>query len=274
MPKAHRPARPNWIREPLLHFFLLGALIFAVDYALVGRADDPRTIYVDAKVDGEARKVFKDARGREPNEDELYALRRIWLDNEVLYREGLALGVDKGDKAIRERVIFKMLSVIEAGLKRPPYDERVLQDWFEKNRSRYDEPARYDFQEAVLIDDRSESAMRAFAAALNSGAPSATKADLRIFKGRPHANLVQSYGEAFSKALEASPPGDWRVLATRDGPRLVRLEAITQPKPAAFASLGSIVLQDWIDATMAEQRTAAVRALAKKYKVKADEATQ
>ena len=35
----------------------------------------------------------------------------MWLDNEVLYREGLALQVDKGDPAIRERVIFKALSL-------------------------------------------------------------------------------------------------------------------------------------------------------------------
>jgi hypothetical protein len=274
MPAARRFVWPEWTREPLLHFFVLGALIFAVDYYLVGRADDPRTIYVDAKVDAEARHVFKDARGRDPDEDELYALRKIWLDNEVLYREGLALGVDKGDKTIRERVIFKALSVVEAGLKLPPYDEKLLREWFERNRVRYDEPARYDFQEAVLIEDRSEPAMRAFAAALNAGRSDETKADLRIFKGRPHANLVQSYGEEFARALEAASPGEWGVLATRDGPRLMQLEAITPGRPADFEPLRGVVLRDWTDATMAEQRTAAVRALARKYRVRVEEAAQ
>ncbi len=47
----------------------------------------------------------------------------------------------------------------------------------------------------------------------------------------------------------------------------MRLDAITPPKPAAFEDLRGVVLQDWTDATMAEQRTAAVRALAKKYTV-------
>jgi hypothetical protein len=264
----------NWLREPLLHFLVLGGLLFAVDHFIVGRADDPRTISVDAKVDSQARQVFKAARGREPNDDELYALRRVWLDNEVLYREGLALEVDKGDTAIRERVIFKMLSVVDAGLKLPPVDDKLLREWFEKNRARYDEPARYDFQEAVLSDDSSEAAMRTFAATLNAGTPGDAKAALRIFKGRPHANLVQSYGAEFAKALEESPPGEWRVLPTRDGSRLVRLDAITPPKPAAFETLRGVVLQDWTDATMAEQRTAAVRALAKKYAVKVEAATR
>src|SRR5260221_12904492 len=77
---------PRWLREPLLHFLVLGGLLFAVDYAVVGRADDPRTIMVDAAVDNQARQVFKSSRGREPNDEELYALRRGWLDNEALYR--------------------------------------------------------------------------------------------------------------------------------------------------------------------------------------------
>jgi hypothetical protein len=269
---ARQYSLPKWLREPLLHFVVLGGLLFAVDYFIAGRADDPRTIVVDAAVDKQAREVFKSARGREPNEDELYALRRVWLDNEVLYREGLALQVDKGDSAIRERVIFKALSIIDAGLKRPPIDEKALRQWFERNRAKYDEPARYDFQEAVLAGDTSESALRAFAAALNAGTPGDAQAGLRVFKGRPHGNLVQSYGEEFAKALESSPVGEWRALPSRDGLRVMRLEAITPPKPAVFESLRGVVFQDWTDAIMAEQRTAAVRALAKKYTVKVEEA--
>src|SRR5262249_36141945 len=147
-------------QEPLLHFVVLGALLFAADQVIVGRADDPRTIVVDAAVDAQAIDVFKKARGREPNAKELYALRRVWLDNEVLYREGLALGVDKGDTAIRERVIFKTLSIVDAGLKPPAVDDKLLREWFEKNRVKYDEPARYDFQEAVLAGEKSDAAVR------------------------------------------------------------------------------------------------------------------
>ena len=85
-------------------------------------------------------------------------MRQVWLDNEVLYREGLALGLDKGDTAIRERVIFKALTMVDANTKRPAFDEKVLREWFEKNRARYDQPARYNFQEAVLAGESSEAA--------------------------------------------------------------------------------------------------------------------
>jgi hypothetical protein len=262
-----------WWREPLLHFLLLGAVLFAVDHAVNGSADDARVIVVDAAVDQEALKVFREARGREPTADELYGLRRVWLDNEVLYREGLALQMDKGDKAIKDRVIFKALSMINAGIKRPPFDDALLRTWFEQNRIRYDEPARYDFEEAVLEGDASEAAATAFAAALNAGTPGDAKAGLRVFKARPHPTLVQSYGPEFADALAALPAGQWRALRHGDGWRVLRLDAATPAKAASFEPLRGLVLQDWTDAVMAEQRSAAVRTLAKKYLVKVEGGT-
>ncbi len=158
-------------------------------------------IVVGPEVDAEATQVFTASRGRAPDAKELAALRQVWLDNEVLYREGLALQLDKGDTAIRERVIFKSLSMIDAGVKLPPADDAHLRGWFESHREKYDDPARFDFEEAVLAGDADEAALRAFVAKLNGGAGGAnggasgdTGAGLRVFKGRPHANLVQSYG--------------------------------------------------------------------------------
>jgi hypothetical protein len=228
---------------------------------------------VDASVDSQAIQVFKAARGREPNKEELYALRRVWLDNEVLYREGLALQVDRGDTAIRERVIFKALSVVDANLKAPPFDESVLRDWFETHREKYDEPARFDFEEAVLAGgENSEGAVRAFVDMLRKGKGGELNAGLRVYKGRPHSNIVQGYGEEFAKALEQSPAGEWRAHTTRDGWRAMRLDTVAPAKPADFEVLRGVVLQDWIDQKMSEQRSAAVAVLAKKYNVKYEEA--
>jgi len=267
-PAPPRPPRFNWLREPLLHFIVLGVLLFAVDHILISRADDPHVIVVGGDVDREAIETFKAARGRAPNHEELTALRQVWLDNEVLYREGLALQVDKGDTAIRERVIFKTLSVIDSNVKLPPADDNVLRTWFDSHRDKYDEPARYDFEEAALSGDNSEVAVRAFVGALNSDTPGDAKAGLRVFKGRPLSNLVQSYGADLAKALGESRPGEWRALHTREGWRAMRLKAITPPKPAAFELVRGPVLHDWTDQVAAEQRTAAVRTLAKKYTIK------
>lgn len=268
-PPRHRMTRlPAWLREPFLHFIVLGGVLFAVDHWVAGQAEDPGTIVVGPEVDAKAIDIFEQSRGRKPTDEELAALRQIWLDNEVLYREGLAMGLDKGDDAIRERVIFKALSVVDANVRLPEIDDTKLREWFESQRAKYDEPARYDFEEAALSGDSSESAVRTFVEALNAGTPGDAQAGLRVFKARPHSNLVQSYGEEFAKALEASTPGHWQAMQTREGWRAVRLQSITPPRAADYEALRDVVFQDWKDAMGAEQRTAAVRALAGKYKVK------
>jgi PPIC-type PPIASE domain len=266
------PLRRAWqaLRgEPLFHFVCIGLAIFAVDHQLALGRDDPRVITLGPEVVAEARQLFVATRGREPTAPESAALRQAWLDNEVLYREGLALQVDRGDNAIRDRVIFKALSVVDANVKPPPTGEAALRTWFESRREKYDEPARFDFQEAVLAGgDASESAVRALTEQLNAGKPGEQQAGLRLFKGRPLSNVVEGYGAEFAKALEAAPPGEWRAYATKDGWRSFRLESTTARKPASFEAYKGVVLQDWIDARMAEKRTEAVRALAAKYTVR------
>jgi hypothetical protein len=262
------PRRNAWLREPLLHFAVLGALLFAADHVLNASTDQANTIVVGAEVDQEAREAFKAARGQEPTAEQLAALRQVWLDNEVLYREGMALGVDQGDSAIRERVIFKALNVVETTVRLPEFNEKTLRDWFESRREKYDEPTRYDFQEAVLTGENTETAVRSFVAELNGSNSGDAKAGLRVFKGRPHANIVQSYGDEFAKVLEDLPPGEWRALKTREGWRAMRLDAVTPGKPASFEALRGVVQQDWTDAAMAAERTAAVREMAKKYEIR------
>jgi len=268
-PHSPRTGRwPGWLREPLLHFVVLGGVLFGIDHVLAGPSDDRHVIVMDAGVDAQARDLFKASRGREPTAVELDALRRVWLDNEVLYREGMALQMDKGDTAIRERVIFKALSVVDANVKLPPVDERTLRAWFDAHRDKYDDPARFDFQEAALAGDRTPEDVQAFVQRLEGGTAGDAGAGLRVFKGRPAANLVESYGQAFADALAAAPTGHWQALRSKDGWRAVRLDRATPAHPADFATLRGVVQQDWTDATLAEQRSAAVRALAKKYTIR------
>ncbi len=279
------PLPTRLLREPLLHFVLLGGLLFGLDHGLARRQNDPNTIERTAEVDAEVRKIFHDARGRAPNADELKTLHERWLDNEVLYREGLALQVDRGDSTIRDRVIFKTLTVVEANLALPPIDDAGLKTWFEARVQKYGEPLRLDFLEAVLVDDKSDAAARGLAAALESAAklpttasPVAAKAQalaaeaahtsLRVYQGRPLANVAQAFGPDFAAALQQLAPDQWHVLASKEGPRVVRLQALHAAVPVAFEAVRGEVKQDWRDATMQSLRLAAVRQLGKKYSLR------
>jgi len=264
-------ARFPWRRivaEPTLHFVLLGILVFAADHFLWIKRGDPRTIEVPESAYQEARSLVKSGMNREASEADLKILLDRWVDNEVLYREGLALSLDKGDAAIRDRIIFKALGVTQAGLELPAYDEKTLQTWFEANRSRYDTPARFDFLEAAVVGNQSRERMQAFVESLNGRGQSDIDSSLNVFKDRPRANLVMSYGEEFTAALEkAKPAGEWLLLNSSTGPRVIRLQQLKPAEPAIYAGIKDRVLQDWKDDTMAKLTTREVRQMAKKYTV-------
>ena len=264
------PARV--LREPLLHFIVVGALLFGIDHLVAARKDDPHLIVLGPEVDEEARTLFRDAKGREPTALEMATLRERWVDNEVLYREGLSLRVDQGDSTIRERVIFKTLNVVQANLQPPKIDDATLRAWFETNRAKYGEPARLDFLEAVLVGDATDEAVNGFVAALNRSPSQATqgeaKGGLRVFKGRPRDNIVASFGTAFTTELENSTLGTWRALAAQDGQHVVRLDAVKAAETVSFDTVRGEVLQDWKDERLMEMRRRAVRDVGKKYTVK------
>ncbi len=138
------------MREPLLHFIVLGAALFTADHFFASDVDNRRTVVVRRERRPARTRGLQRQHGREPSAEELHSLRRPWLDNEVLYREGIALQLDKGDPAIRDRVIFKMLNLIEAGLKTPTFDEHTLRDWFARNRARVRPAPNLQFPEEIV----------------------------------------------------------------------------------------------------------------------------
>lgn len=264
-------SRSRWLREPMLHFAIFGTLLFGIDQMLVAQRGDERLVVLNATADAELRKLYVDERGREPTEAEMASLRRRWFDNELLYREGLALGLDRGDVGIRERVIFKALNVVTANIGDPQPDEAELRTWFEQQRARYDEPARIDFLEAVVVGKPSLAEVEAFARVLDSQSDRASapkvESGLRVYKGRPVATLEPAFGKAFTERLMTLEPGRWQALESKDGPRAVRVDARSERIPADFDTVRNAVQADWRDQRLAELRTEAVRALADKYRL-------
>lgn len=256
------------LREPLLHFLAIGAVVFAIDAAIASRTADPELIVVDSRVDAELKDIFRGAQQREPTAEELAVLRQRWVDNEVLYREGLAMRLDRGDEAIRERVIFKAYNVLQANLELPPVGEQELRTWFEANREKYDEPPRVDFAEAVVAGKPDAEALAAFVAALNGVGAPRLESGLRVFRGRPRNSIVASFGAEFADALDRLPLDTWHVVPSPEGPRAIRIESRTPPKAADFEPLRADVLADWRDRRMQELRTAAVREAGARYSVR------
>lgn len=258
----------SFLREPLMHFVVLGALVFALDQTVLHINGDPMKIEVPDSVTQEAKKLLASSLQREPTAKELKPLVDRWIDNEILYREGLSMGLDKGDSAIRDRVIFKALNITQAGLTLPRQEEDNIKAWFLENRARYDEPMRFDFMEATVAGERGEAKLRAFADFLNGKGTMQLDSSLNVFKDRPRRNIEQSYGEGFALQLEkATAGGDWLVVESTSGWRVVRLMQIKAAVPVEYDSVKSQVLQDWKDEAVARQTTKAIRDLGARYRI-------
>ena len=163
------------IREPLLHFLIAGALIFTVYDAV-----DTQTVESpsNAIVVGEAEMQFLRAQfeklwGRPPMDDELPPLVREFVREEVLYREGVAMGLDRDDVIVRRRIGQKMAFLIgDLAVPAEPDDE-TLENYLAENQDKYLEPPHLTFTHIYFnVDLRGKQAQAdAIAARATLGDP-------------------------------------------------------------------------------------------------------
>ena len=254
-------------QEPLLIFMVIAAVIFAGDYLMSLTEEDPNAIVITPEIRLEARQIYTNSFKQEPSEKDMKILMDRWVDNEVLYREGVALGLDKGDSSIRERVIFKALSVTQATISLPKLDENGLQNWFKEHADKYDAPSLVHFHEAVPSGKTSAEDLKIFVNALNGKGKSDVDSSLEIFKDRPRFTIVDSYGEEFTVALEKLPTNGWHLLDSKAGPRILTLISVKEGEKADFEEVKAKVYADWKTQTGAELSTKAIRDMGKKYTI-------
>src|SRR4030095_16692680 len=146
-----------WLREPLLHFIVLGLLLFVFDRALGSRSDAASSLARIALTEGDLRQLhvaWMAQWQRAPTPEEMRNLVASRVREEILYREALGLGLDKDDTIIRRRLAQKMefLADDASSLREPSRAE--LQAWYGKNGERFVLPARISFHHLYFSVDR------------------------------------------------------------------------------------------------------------------------
>lgn len=250
------------LREPLLHFALLGAGVFGLWTLGRGAGEGNATsgtIVVDRGTRERVGSELQLRLGRTPTEDELAAALDRWVDGEILYREGLALGLDRDDPVVRQRVIQKM-EFVGDNLELPAEpDDAALRAFMADNAARYAGAARYDFVLVTLPrapDEPDDARARAVLEALRGGAdPKAVEGRLASGRRFSAANVAGTYGKEIAAAVMEQPPGEWSMVALDRGWTLVKVEARLAGEAPAFESVRNQVLLDWKQA----QRGAALR---------------
>ncbi len=264
----------RWTRDPLVHFLVLGAAAFAV-YEVFGSAAPADEIVVSRARLRQLATTWQAQWNRPPTPEELEALVDSWLREEVLYREALALGLDRDDTIVRRRLAQKMEFLAADASSEEPDDARLV-DFLERNRARFREPALVSFEQVYLSRDergeRVEADARALLARLRTSGEDEAAGD-RLLLPRRHERtsterVAQLFGDGFATAVEDLEPGAWQgPVASSYGLHLVRVSRREPPRDPPFAELRERLLAEWKSVHREEQLAAFHRELRSRYRV-------
>jgi parvulin-like peptidyl-prolyl isomerase len=271
------------LREPLLHFLLIGAALFAL-YGLLnrGQSDAPREIVIsEARVEALAEN-FATVWMRPPTAVELKGLIDDYVAEEVYYREAVAMGLDQDDTVIRRRLRQKMEFISEDVAAAVEPTDTQLQAYLEQHADKFALPATLTFQQVYLSVERRGEAVRADAekllAELQAGrgpADPAEAGDATLLPATMEAAspqvIVNTFGEEFARQIDEAAVGQWSgPIESGFGLHLVKVDERVAWSAPSLAGIRPIVLREW----QSEQRRALNKSfldtLRSKYEVRVE----
>jgi hypothetical protein len=252
------------VREPLFHFVLLGVALFALHRAVAPPAPT-REVVVTTAMRHAFQQEHLRRHGRLPTAEEERALVDRYVDTEVMLREALALGLDRGDIIVRRRLVQKM-EFLNAGLEaHPEPTDADLQALLARHAERYQLASRVSLEHIFVSSQLHPSDAAAVAAELHerlaAGDDPAKLGDPflrgRTFRAETEGELAGVFGPAFARAVQTAPLDEWAgPLASSYGLHLVRVHERSGGRRATLDEVRRELVRDW----EAEQRVAAANA--------------
>jgi len=265
-------------REPLVHFLLLGALMFVV-YGLVSdRAGSELApiVVTPGKIDNLAA-TFSRTWQRPPTEQELGGLIEDYIREEVFCREAMALGLDREDTVIRRRLRQKMEFISDdvTVLEEPDDDE--LRAYLAKNPDAFLVEQRSTFRHVHLDPDRRGDALDAdierLLGELNGLSDTADVVGDSLLLDTEFESLAQRdvagmFGDAFAAQLATLPIGHWvGPVASGYGVHLVLVQERTAGRVPSLQEVRAAVVREWSRARRVEANEEFYQGLLKRYTV-------
>jgi len=271
------------LREPLIHFLVLGALLLFVSNVVTKRTSgDTRKIFITAGQIEHLQNTFARAHQRSPNLDELRGLIRDYLREEVYYREALSLGLDRDDAPIRQRLRTKMEFISEdIAVQAQPTDDQ-LQEYLNAHPEKFRIDEHLTFEQVYLDPSRHGEHLKADAqqllAKLNKvGA----KADLSAI-GDPFLlggetenvslrEVARDYGDKFANTMAGLPLGKWQgAIESGLGMHLVFVSVRSEGRRPQLSEVRGAVRYEWANDYRIEANEQFYQNLLKHYTVAID----
>lgn len=268
------------LREPLVHFIILGALLFAghmVWQHQVSKAD--YTITVTAEEMERQALIFAGENRRQPTDDDLKALLFSHVEEQALMREAQRLGLGEDDTIIRRRLAQKMRFIIEDVEAPALPDQAVLKTWFEDNISDFVSPETRSFSHIYFSPEAQGDAIdkiarRALKTARSQSAPADWKSLgdpfmlKRQFKDLSAIETTRLFGADFTKGLFAATGDSWQgPIASAFGLHLIRIDSVSPKSTPAFDDVRSQVEAAWQEQSQRIANQNNLKKIIKKYKV-------
>lgn len=271
------------LREPLIHFLILGAVLFLV-FDLTAKTDQPwerRIVVTPGQVEQLAGQ-FSRTWLRPPTPGELDGLVERYVRSEIYYREALSMGLGQDDPYVRNRLALKLEVLLDdLSAEAEPADTELAR-FLEAHAERFAEPARLSFRQVYLNPERhpdpAAEAQRVLDL-LRSGADPAGLGDVSMLPSGLEAatghKASRQFGDDFVDALDGLDPGAW--AGPIRSPFGMHLVLVTERQPArqpALAEVRDEVLVEWRDQRRREAREQAYQRLRERYEIVLEPAAQ
>ena len=276
--KAARPQGTWWqadgvrrvLREPLVHFLFLGALLFVANAVFAPGVPKERLIEFTPEIRKSLIDTFTQTQKHAPSPAEIKLLTDDWLLNEIVYREALVQGFDKGDEMIRDRINQKMRLLIFSNITPKAPKSADLEKWLAAHRDKYDIPERISFFDLPM--GKSQADADATLKAINAKKePESVRLLTHTYTNRPVGTLTATFGPQFAANLKNQPLHSWQALQSADGWHIVRVEAVIPRHAVTVPEVATSLIEDWQQDSMRKSAANAVRAMAKSYVIRGAE---
>jgi hypothetical protein len=262
------------LKEPLVHFVVLGALLFGA-YAGIhhGRTQDkPRQVRVTGQEIAWLQETWVRQWQRPPTEDELKGLVTAYLKEELLAREARELGLDQDDTIVRRRLAQKMEFLLDDTSRAATPTDAELRRWYEAHLEQFQDPAHVSFTQVFF---RSEvDAQRALANAANGTITSRGDSIMleRDYAGADEPAVAGLFGREFAGTVFGLQPGKWQgPIPSGYGFHLVYVSERGAGQRRPFDGVRAQVLDDWHREQKANADEQFFAGLLKKYDVVVEE---
>lgn len=269
------------LQEPLLHFLVIGAALFFL-YALQNDAvveEDDKSITITQAHINRMSLIFEKQNQRTPTQKEIEGLIEHLVEEEVFYREALAMGLDKNDVGVRRRLAQKMKFIFSDIAEQTKPTDQELETYLNEHSEKFTLPGNITFEHIYFNSDKrgsdTQNNAQELLTELRKSGANFTIGDAGDrfmygyqFKQLADTQIISMFGEEFFKTLSSQSIGSWEgPVASAYGLHLVKIEDKTASIQPKLEAVYDKVHSEWLSEKRTEMNNAFYEKLRQQYNI-------